>query len=315
MTLLVLNKTDELYHLIPDGVDLIDIKTNSASKSWLPLVQCIRELSPDIVYSTHSRIATLLMLVKPFVNRFYHIARMQGTPSLDIKHKQYGKVSRWLFSQGFKSADVVIAQTEEMKADAVACFSVAEAKIKVLNNPIDKSFIDSQIEGSPFKHGEVNAVASGRLTPAKGFDILIMALPEVIKTCPNFKMYILGGDQGESERLTNVITELGLSDFVHFEGFVDNPYRYYAHCDLFILSSRREGFPNVLLENYCLNTPIVATRCVPIVEQLVIDGENGYTCSVDDEIELSNAIIRCLELKRDKINNNFYQGSSLEELF
>lgn len=313
VTLLVFNKTEDLLHLIPSDVKLIDLRTNSTYKSWWPLLKKVKEISPDVVYSTHSRVATLLMAIKPFVNRFYHIARMQGTPSLDMKYKQYGKFSQLLFSLGFNSADVVIAQTEEMKTDAIKCFFIADKKINVLNNPIDASYID-KCAGypSPFDSSKTTAVVSGRLRTEKGFDILIRSLPKVIKTCPNFRLHILGDDRGAFKELRQLTNHLGLTKYIVFEGFIENPYAFYAHCDLFILSSRREGFPNVLLENYYLNTPIVATRCVPVVEQLIHDGKNGFTCSVNNHIELAEKITSCLVIKRSCINNPPYKGSSLE---
>lgn len=317
VTLLVFNKTDDLLSLIPSEVEFIDIKTNSTSKSWLPLIPYIKKLSPDVIFSTHSRVAVLLMLVKPFVKPFIHIARMQGSPSLDIKQKQYGKFNQWLYSLGFRSADIVIAQTNAMLADAIVCFKLERPKVKVLNNPIDCDYIDSQKNAirSVFELQNLSAVASGRLSAEKGFDTIIKAIPAIIKTYPNFKLYILGDDLGVLDDLKLLVNRLRLQKHVKFEGFIKNPYAYYAHCDLFILSSRREGFPNVLLENYYLNSPIVSTLCVPIVQELIIDGQNGYICAIDDEVDLSEKIIKCLVLKRSEIDNMPYKGSRLDKLF
>lgn len=317
ITLLVFNKTADLFGLIPEAIRLIDIGTNSTSKSIWPLLRNIYNISPDIIYTSHSRVATLLMILKPFVLKFKHIARMQGTPSLDIKYKEYGKFSQFLFSLGFKSADVVIAQTKEMKADAIKCFSINSGKVIVLNNPIDSFFIDAQkiMSASPFHSEYISAVASGRLKDEKGFDVLIKSLPKVIEKYPNFRLYILGDDRGALNQLKSLVNDLCLLDTVQFEGFIENPYVYYAHSDMFILSSRREGFPNVLLENYYLNTPIVATRCVPVVEKLIENDVNGFICSVDNVVELSESIIKCIDLDRNRVSNQDYQGSSLEVLF
>ncbi len=122
-------------------------------------------------------------------------------------------------------------------------------------------------------------------------------------------------DRIESLDQKLLIGRLGLHDYVALKGFIENPYIYYADCDLFILSSRREGFPNVLLENYYLNTPIVATMCVPIVEKLIVNGSNGYTCATDNEFDLSEKILKCLALKRCEILNKPYKGSRLDVLF
>ena len=72
-----------------DG-QLINLNTKSTKKSFFKLIKVIKNIVPNIVYTTHSRVATLLMLVKPFVKSFYYIARMQNTPTLEKKYNNYG---------------------------------------------------------------------------------------------------------------------------------------------------------------------------------------------------------------------------------
>ena len=70
-----------------------------------------------------------------------------------------------------------------------------------------------------------------------------------------------------------------------------------------------------MLENYYLNTPIVATTCVPIVSKLIKNGVNGYLCNVGDQDCMSKSIIKCIkDIKRKDIKNPKYSGSNFEDL-
>ena len=316
VSLAVFNTTNDLLEFLPPKVNLIDIKSVNTYKSFLPLLKLIRRLRPDIVYTSHSRVAALLMLIKPFTPVFWHAARLQSMPSLEKKNRAYGFMRRAFYAIGFRSADAVAAETHEMMEDAIKVFKLSRNRMQVLNNPIDKEYIKKEInaKGNPFTGNIIVAVASGRIATEKGFDVLLKALPKVIDEHDNFRLSILGSHSNAKDDVLALIDDLKLAEHVVLEGFQKNPYRYYAYCDLFILSSRWEGFPNAFIENYYLNTPIVSTRCVPVVEQLIQEGDNGYLCEVNDVDGMSQAILDCIRLKRSSISNH-YDGAKLETIF
>ena len=238
-------------------------------------------------------------------------------PTLEKKYNNYGIIHRILYSLGFKSANVVIAQTQEMKEDAIEVFALNEKKIKVMNNPLDKIYINQSIANiiNPFEKDKISAVVSGRLKKEKGFDLVLKSMPTILKNYPNFVLHILGYDEGERDNLIQLSKDLNIQNSVIFHDYISNPYSYYVNCDLFILSSYKEGFPNVMLENYYLNTPLVATKCVPIVEQLIINGKNGYVCEVNDLSCIKQSILNCIKnLTRNCISNKEYSGSNLQDL-
>lgn len=317
--LIVFNKTNDLLSLIPNSVNLIDLKTNSTKYSLIKLIKLFNKLKPDVVYTGHSRVAVLVQFSKLFTGRFKHLARMQSMPSLEKKYKKYGLIQRVLYKIAFQRADVVLAETQDMKDDAINSFSIKECKVKVMHNPLDKFLIEKSIISSyPLANtsNEIVAIASGRLCKDKDYDTLIKATIKVLELYPHFKLYILGRDDGEENTLQNLILKNNLQQVVVLKGFQSNPYKYYSSSSLFILSSRREGFPNVLIENYYLNTPIVATKCVPIISELINDGINGYTCEIEDIDSLAESIIKCIKnIKRENIKNPEYIGSKIEELF
>ncbi|WP_194756847.1 glycosyltransferase [Aliidiomarina indica] len=302
--------------LLPDEINVICLGTVRTSQSFGSLALIIYKLKPDVVFTTHSRTALLVGIVRLFTFRFVHIARMQSMPSLERASKSYGRIRRYMYAFGFKQADRVIAQTEAMRLDAIRVFGLQAYRVRVLPNLVDVRSIELSLLGqmSPFDHSKINAVAAGRLCRAKGFDVLIKAIPKVINSLPNFRLHILGGDGGDIKILTNLIDSLGMQGYVKILGHITNPYIYFANCSLFILSSRREGFPNVLLENYTLNTPIVATQCVPVVDELIKNGVNGYTVPTDDVNKMVLAILKCSEIKRDGIKNSAYMPGDIVSL-
>jgi glycosyltransferase involved in cell wall biosynthesis len=314
--LAVFDQTNELLDLVPEKVTLVNLNTKKTMFSFFALLKLFRSFKPDVVYSTHSRVSALLFFVRPLVSDIKYIARMQSTPSLERQNREYGSIKRWLYAIGFRNADIVIAQTKEMGEDAIDVFGIDSESICVLNNPLDTVYIQNSLNNSdsPFSKDEISAVISGRLSKEKGFDVIIKALPYVVSRHKNFILHILGSDGGEMTNLKDFVKELSLEKNVVFHGFVNNPYRFYGHCDMFILPSRREGLPNAMLENYYLNTPIVATKCVPVVEQFIKEGVNGFICEVNDVDCLAKKTIKCIELKRGMIINDDYISSSLEEI-
>src|SRR5262249_54323180 len=105
-----------------------------------------------------------------------------------------------------------------------------------------------------------HVVAAGRLSPEKGFDILLAAMPAVRRRLPHTQLAILG-DGPLLDDLTLQAQKLDVMDAVTFKGFQQNPWPFFCHADLLVLSSRYEGLPNVLLEALALGTPVVAADC------------------------------------------------------
>nr|WP_231878877.1 glycosyltransferase [Oleiphilus sp. HI0125] len=315
--LVVFDKTPDLLSLVPSIAELTDLKTFKASRSLFRLYKTIRRLKPDFVYSSHSRVAVLLALIKLVDGNFRFIARVPSMPSLEREQGYTKPVTAKLYAWAFKCADAVLAQTVEMKDDVAAEYGVKAEKIMVASNPLDTRFINEKLKGvnSPFRSDEINIVASGRHSREKGFDILLEAFASVVSNIPNAKLTVLGREGEQTSVLTGLVEKYSLQNSVTFTGFTDNPYLYYQYCDVFVLSSRWEGYPNALLENYYLNTPLVATQCVPVVARLVKNEVNGFAVPNDPQpASLSDYIIKALSLKRNDIKNELVASFDFNKL-
>jgi glycosyltransferase involved in cell wall biosynthesis len=112
-------------------------------------------------------------------------------------------------------------------------------------------------------------VSAGRLIPEKGFDILIKAFAKITHNFPDLKLLILGEGK-ERESLSNLIESLSLKNKVILYGHVKDVFIFFKNANLCVVSSRIEGFPNVLLQMMSQNTKVISTLCAGDVEN--IDG-------------------------------------------
>jgi len=241
--------------------------------------------------------AMLALLTRIFIfcPRYKVIARYSGMPSDDIRSGGLSGWRFWLVKVVYRYADAVIAQTQEMARELNQHYKIPKERIHQITNPVDRGYIETCLIGekNPFCCDKINIVASGTVYPVKGFDVLLDAFSLIVAQNEKFNLHILGTDHdGNLAILQKRVGELGLSRHVTFHGFKKNPYPFYKFCDLFVLSSRHEALPNVLLECLYLKKPVVATRCAAVVERLVDCGNNGFLVDVDDCEGMAKAILK-----------------------
>jgi glycosyltransferase involved in cell wall biosynthesis len=135
--------------------------------------------------------------------------------------------------------------------------------------------------------------ACGRLSPEKGFDLLIQAVKNVVADGHDVGLLIAGEGQIEDE-LKSQIQDAGLADRVQLVGFLSDPRDLYQAIDLFVLSSLREGLPNVVLESMATEVPILTTR-VAGIPAVMTHEENGYIVDCDSAEQLEAGLRRCID--------------------
>lgn len=307
-------KTGEYIELIPSEVEIIDLDTGKISKSFFELRCILKKIKPDIIFSSLF-LTNILLYLSSFglLKKTKMILRSPNSPKLILENKGMSIYIKYLLELAYKKADLVLAQTPEMKSEIVKYHNIESEKIQVFLNPIDKNFIDSQILNTVnmFDENNINVVAAGRLHKQKGFDTLIIAFKKVIEKNNKFRLFIIGQDKGEEENLRKIVDSLELNNYIELLGFQKNPYKYYYYSDLFVLSSRWEGLPNAILENLYLKKPIVSTKCIPFMSKLIKDKKNGFLVEVDSSDEMASSILNYKNL-------NFtadYNGENINEIF
>jgi glycosyltransferase involved in cell wall biosynthesis len=207
----------------------------------------------------------------------------------DLRWKLYPELARWFYPW----ADGVIAVSKGVASDLALASKLSPSHIQVIYNPIVTPDLQKKSQAI-FEHpwfgaGEPPVILGvGRLTAQKAFSVLIEAFARIRKSQPA-RLIILGEGE-ERPMLEAQIRQLGLEPDVSLPGFVSNPYPYFSRAALFVLSSRWEGLPTVLVEAMFLRTPVIATDCPSGSREILGDGQYGQLVPVDDPCELARAI-------------------------
>ena len=142
--------------------------------------------------------------------------------------------------------------------------------------------------------------AAGRLSPEKGFDSLIHAAADLIAEGVDLQL-LIAGEGDDRKRLESIIAERRVNASVSLIGFHQDLSVFYQSLDVFVLSSLREGLPNVVLEAMAFGAPVLATD-VAGMPSIINDGRTGILIDRADRCTLSNGLRRLLEseyLRRD----------------
>lgn len=236
------------------------------------LVRFSKKYKPDVLFFGSGQINAIL---SPFLFLFSKniklIARESNIPSQFEKNN----LVKFLYRVTYKNFDKIIVQSDDMYNDLNFNFNLPNSKLIKINNPIDLHYIQSKINQPPkvsFTNKGITLLAVGRLTHQKGFDILIKELSKLKEL--EFHLYILGEGE-ERQNLLSLINLFELKNKVSLLGNVENPYNFMVVADVFVLSSRFEGFPNVLLESLSCGTPVLANKCLGGIDEIIKTGFNG----------------------------------------
>jgi len=291
--LVALDGEGEYLDLIPENIKFFNLKKKRTRYSIFRIVKVINSEKPKIILSSAGQVAILLYFARKLLRYKPIIVNRSSTFQSQVKAN---KVIKMLFHLAFRNSDYVIVTTEGMKNDLVENYNVRKDKIRVMYNPIDLENIESLkkglIEDKYFSERPV-ILGCGRLVEEKGFSHSIKAFSTVVKRYPKAKLLILGqgSKKGELEKLA---MNLGIRDKVIFLNFRKNPFKYMANADVFVLSSLREGLPNVLLEAMACGTPVVSANCKSGPSEILENDKYGILVPVADSEALANGILKLL---------------------
>jgi glycosyltransferase involved in cell wall biosynthesis len=288
---------------VSPGVHLSDGGTaGSRFARWWALRHFIRSTRPAIVVAFLSYFSVLCAARAAGVGA--RVVFDQGTPLSeflrDADFRWSGPWQRRLFAAavrvGYTAADLVVVTSRGVADDLVRSFGVKPERLRVVHNPIDLKEIAEAAEQpiDPAYAGVWKApvvVAAGRLADVKNYPLLIEAFSILRQRTPA-RLFILGEGERESA-LRELIQANGLTDVVRLCGFHVNPWKFIAKADVFVLTSRYEGFGNVLVEAMACGVPVVATSSAG-TREIVSVGEDGLLVDRHEPAAVAAALERLL---------------------
>jgi glycosyltransferase involved in cell wall biosynthesis len=288
-----------LRPVVPDAVTLHElIDTGDApmglALAWkaLPkLASLICTIKPHAVLSTMTGTNLLAVLACMQARIRTRLVLREASSLVNTKSALKRQAMRWLY----RRADRLVAVSAGVAQD-LRELGLADDRIHVIRNPVDVERLRQLAAiGLPPALGD-NApyvVSLGRLTEAKDFPTLLRAYA-ISALRGSHRLIIVGGGE-QRTTLENLIRDLGLADRVLLMGAMDNPYRVLADASLHVLSSRWEGYPNVLLEALALGVPVVSTDCLHGPREILDGGRYGRLVPVGDAVALASAMDAELE--------------------
>lgn len=296
-------KIGDIKEFVPNYMGIIHIKTqNIWDFTTFRLINLFKKEKPKIVFCSLMYLNTRVILAAQIVGNIKILIRNNNSlTSLRFDDK-------WLVKRLYPKADAIILQTNEMKEELCQSTQIDDKKVHVIFNPVDVDTINEQLKTSksPFNAEYVNYVFVGRINYVKGLDVLIPAFAEVVKRNANSRLYIVGKVIETDlyfQSLQKLVIDLHIEEHVIWTDFTKNPYQYIKYANCLVLPSRVEGLPNVILEAMYLQVPVVVTRSVPVIERIV-KKEQGLIVNLENEKELSEAMLAILCKKRSNTFNN-----------
>ncbi|GAH38169.1 unnamed protein product, partial [marine sediment metagenome] len=311
-------------HEINDGVfvhriNFINKPLLSAPSYWISLKKRFKSIEKeiggfDIVHGNNVSDFSLTKKITkaPRVLTTHHLARSvlnTTRPTYFNRIKNLGGeigIVPYIEKICINRADKIIAVSNYTKKELILVYNVPEAKIEVIYNGMEqKSFDFNEEEKKEIRdefgiHKKPTVMFVGRFEERKGPSLLLQAFKQVLTNIDAHLVVVGSGDQKPYKQLAG---SLGIMNGVIFTGYVDelSLRKLYSICDVYVSSSRLEGFGLTIVEAMAAGKPIVATK-VGGIPEIVNSGENGILVEIDDLEGLANGI--CTYLRDKKLSKN-----------
>ena len=323
----VLTISKKFQKKLSNNINFITLKSNFWDKKsrrikyFLSIILLLHEILKDknlVVFAFQANIYCLI-LCKIFNIKI--IVRSNSAPIGWSKSPLKKKIFKFFINK----ADRVMVNSFEFKKDLKKEFKVNS---KCIYNPLDlKNIIEKSKQKSKkfFKNRNkkiLKILNIGRFTDQKDQITLIKSL-NIIKSVINFEAIIVGKGVLKSN-LKEYIDRYKLSKKIKIINFLENPYPLIKQTELFVLSSKYEGLPNVLLESLALRKFVISSDCRTGPKEILLNGKGGLLFKVGDYRELSKKIIyyhknkkNCVKLLKHSINNldRFDYHKNLKEYY
>jgi glycosyltransferase involved in cell wall biosynthesis len=290
---------NSLIHKLDKKIQIETLNIKSLRTGWIKILSYLRNDKPKKIMCFFYQTAILLIILRMF-RMIKTTLIIRNVSTLSRKHAMFKDAYhkhflRLLAKCTYSKANHIIAQSEGMKSDLIKNYKVPKEKIKVIYNPFKSSIEDETITDIP---PQVDVLCVGRLVKVKGYEDAIKAI-SILKTQGKIVTLRIIGNGPEKENLIQLAHTLNVFNQINFYGEVEDIKKFYMSTKLTLLTSRYEGFPNILVESIFCRTPIVAYDCESGPREIITE-QNGILVPEKNIDLLSEAIDIALHKEWDK---------------
>lgn len=263
---------------------------------------------PDFIFST-----TLARRLARSDTRIVASFRSHLTGGLSAKNKARGRTFLPALRRALGQVSAVHAVSHAVADDLAETCALDRQAVRVFHSPTLSGDVEA-LAAAPVEHPwlaperEVPVVvAVGRISPQKDYETLFRALALARRERP-LRLLVVGDDSplanadGRSKKITravNLLKDLELENAIDFVGYQDNPLAWIAKADVFALSSRFEGLPNVVIEALACGRTVVATDAPGGTAEILEGGTYGHLAPVGDADALARALLDAVAAPAD----------------
>lgn len=310
--LALVKKTGQYLNEIPSDVRVFDLKAINSFFSFFSIKDLLNKSDYDVVYSTCGGTNASTVVAAKLSGKQLKVVVSERNVMLPPGKNKVKQFLQHSFKKlTYPKADFVTVVSKALEQEVLQETNTKPQKIKVLYNPVINNDLLQQKEevlnNVVFNSEKPVILAVGRFVYQKDYPTLFKAFQKVIQEVPA-QLFILGTGPLEEELKKLVIT-MGLYENITFGGFDKNPFKYMKNCSVFVLSSKHEGMPGVLIQAMACGAPSVATDCPTGPSEVIENGINGFLVPVEDDKKMAEKILDLLgnEELRKKFSENSIQ--------
>jgi len=289
-----------------DGI--IDLKKKRLKSLFFSLRKSIIDEQPDIILSTMVDSNLMCVLVCLSIKNRPKIILRETNPHR--KRKEFNFIKRLMIRYLYKYADMIVSLSNGVTDEIIEDYNLNRKNVVTIHNPIEIDKIQDIVKmksSKPWANWADNhyvIMSIGRLVYQKGYDILIDSIAK-IKKLP-VKLIIIGEGE-ERAYLEERIAQHNIADIVMLAGYKEDIFEWLSQADLFVLSSRWEGFGHVIVEAMASGIPVLSTNCPHGPKDIIVNNYNGKLVNFDAEkiaLEISSLLT---DKNKHKYINNAYK--------
>jgi glycosyltransferase involved in cell wall biosynthesis len=295
----------ELLSQVPAGCEIKGLCGGRQIRALPKLVRYLKRTRPDLLIANMEHMNVMAVMARALAQAPTRIVATQhSTFSEQIKRRSWQfRALPLIYRLAMPFADAIVAVSRGVADDLASAAGLRRTAMTVIYNGVVADDFDTRAAREPeqqwFADGRPVVLGMGRLVAEKDFATLIRAFERVAQAT-DAKLVILGEGPLRAS-LEDQVKSLGeLSNRIALPGFVANPLPLLRRARLFVLSSRAEGFGNVIAEALACGTPVVSTDCPFGPAEILDHGQFGTLVPVGNADALGRAILNGLRQEPDR---------------